>query len=87
MTDHITATHCGVERMCPQQLAVPVHAACLEEKKVFMDKIFSVAQEWTALAKMVFRLKPLQRNNPPTNRIRLSCYRAVHTKVRKKESA
>ena len=38
-------------------------------------------QEWTALAKMVFRLKPLQRNNPPTNRICLSCYRAVHTKV------
>ncbi|KAA6417024.1 MAG: voltage-gated ion channel superfamily, partial [Trebouxia sp. A1-2] len=38
-------------------------------------------QEWTALAKMVFRLKPLQRNNPPTNRIRLSCYRAVHTKT------
>ncbi len=51
--------------MCPQQLAVPVHAACLEDK-------------------MVFRLKPLQRNNPPTNRICLSCYRAVHTKVRKK---
>lgn len=38
-------------------------------------------QEWTALAKMVFRLKPLQRNNPPTSRIRLTCYRAVHTKV------
>lgn len=39
------------------------------------------AQEWTALAKMVFRLKPLQRNNPPKNKIRLACYRAIQTKV------
>lgn len=38
-------------------------------------------QEWTALAKMVFRLKPLQRNNPPTNKFRLTCYKCVHTKV------
>ena len=38
-------------------------------------------QEWTALAKMVFRLKPLQRNNPPENKTRLACYRVIQTKV------
>lgn len=30
---------------------------------------------------MVFRLKPLQRNNPPTNSIRLACYKCIQTKV------
>ena len=30
---------------------------------------------------MVFRLKPLQRNNPPKNKMRLACYRAIQTKV------
>ncbi len=79
--NHINANRRGVQQLCQQQLAVPVHAACLTEIKVFIDRTLAVAQEWTALAKMVFRLKPLQRNNPPTNRIRLSCYRAVHTKV------
>lgn len=38
-------------------------------------------QEWTALAKMVFRMKPLQRNNPPKSRIRLACYKGIQTKV------
>lgn len=49
--------------------------------------ILLAAQEWTALAKMVFRLKPLQRNNPPKNKIRLACYRAIQTKVRSYISA
>ena len=40
-----------------------------------------MSQEWTALAKMVFRLKPLQRDNPPKDQTRLACYRAVQTKV------
>lgn len=67
--------------MYQRQPAVPVHDARLDDNKVLIDNTLAVAQEWTALAKMVFRLKPLQRNNPPTNRIRLSCYRAVNTKV------
>lgn len=47
---------------------------CTDHSKLFV-------QEWTALAKMVFRLKPLRRNNPPINKWRLACYRAIHTKV------
>lgn len=40
-------------------------------------------QEWTALAKMVFRLKPLRRNNPPRNKTRLFCYQLIQTKASK----